>query len=224
MLTSVKGKKIELLPKVPKENQKLCDVCEGVGWLKDDKGYIELCRNCSNGIIECCPHCGKPYSKRHYHHCDNEECQRIERFEKEKRYKEQERQRFEKAIKLDYNNADEGKIGMLYIEGYGNDGYITDLDEFFECYYDRNQENLEIYGEPLERPEYVWATSCSKISLDADRILEQATDDLHEDARDRIVDEDELQSFLDKWCEKQTGTETYYPDYRYAILIPWDRY
>lgn len=29
----------------------------------------------------------------------------------------------------------------------------------------------------------------------------------------------ELQDFLDKWCEKQTGTTTYYPYYKEYVRV-----
>lgn len=57
--------------------------------------------------------------------------------------------------------------------------------------------------------------------MDADGIIDSACDDLHEDARDNISGQDqkELQDFLDKWCEKQSGTITYYPCYREYVKV-----
>ena len=36
---------------------------------------------------------------------------------------------------------------------------------------------------------------------------------------DYISDEKELQECLDKWCEKQTGTTTYYPCYKEYVKV-----
>ena len=59
------------------------------------------------------------------------------------------------------------------------------------------------------------------MSIDADWIIENACEELHEDARDSIgsKDEKELQKFLDKWCDKQTGTTTYYPCYKDYVSV-----
>lgn len=38
-------------------------------------------------------------------------------------------------------------------------------------------------------------------------------------ARENISDEKELQEFLDKWCDKQTGTTTYYPCYKEYVRV-----
>ena len=78
-------------------------------------------------------------------------------------------------------------------------------------------------GVETERPEYVWGTSCTQISMDADTIIEQATDELWEGARDNC-DCKGLQELLDKWCSEQSGTSTYYVNYKYAIKIPWEIY
>ena len=68
-------------------------------------------------------------------------------------------------------------------------------------------------------PKVLWNCEVVKISMDADSIIENACDELHEDARNNISDEKELQEFLDKWCEKQTGTTTYYPCYKEYVKV-----
>lgn len=46
MLKKFVGEKIEMLPKQPKENQKVCETCGGIGWLIDrEEGFIEKCRS-----------------------------------------------------------------------------------------------------------------------------------------------------------------------------------
>lgn len=86
-------------------------------------------------------------------------------------------------------------------------------------------EELEFYCEydNIPMPEYIWGTTVSRISMDADSIIKRACDKLYEDASEQIDDHarKELQNMLDKWCEKQGGTDTYYVDYNVAILIGW---
>lgn len=65
----------------------------------------------------------------------------------------------------------------------------------------------------------MWNCEVIKLAMDADSIIDNACDKLHEDARDNISDEKELQEFLDKWCAKQGGTTTYYPCYREYVKV-----
>ena len=88
----------------------------------------------------------------------------------------------------------------MYQEG---DNDCSNFDEYFEKYV----------------PKVLWNCEVVKISMDSDSIIENACDELHEDARDYISDEKELQDFLDKWCEKQTGTTTYYPCYNEYVKV-----
>ena len=72
----------------------------------------------------------------------------------------------------------------------------------------------------IERIKDAW-----QVLFAADDLIERACEDLHEDARDQIsrADINELQGFLDIWAKKQSGTETYTCDPRYAIRIPWQQ-
>lgn len=200
MLDKIINKKIELLPRIPKENEKLCDTCGGTGWLYDnEKGYIERCPVCHGGVIPLCPICHQPIRGV----CTNEECRDL-------REKESEQKRLDKAIRAKYEDVPEESKKMLYSESYGyNEGYFQDIDELAEY--------CEEHG--TTSPGYVWSTTRIALSMDADKILEMVCEDLHEDARDNITDEDELQKFLNDWCEKQTGTDTYTVDYKYVIEV-----
>lgn len=71
----------------------------------------------------------------------------------------------------------------------------------------------------IDIPEYVWSTTKIEFSMDASSIIDMACEDLHESARDSIIDENGLQKFLDDWCKKQTGVDIYIVDYKYAILV-----
>lgn len=122
---------------------------------------------------------------------------------------ESEDTRLEKAIKDEYYKIPNESKEMMYHEMYKyNNGYFSELSELDD--YCKNNK--------LDFPNYVWSTERSSIKLNARSILENACEELHEDAYDNIQDEEELQELLDKWCEKQTGTYTYTVDYKYAIL------
>lgn len=195
------GKKFEFHPKIPKENEKLCPTCDGIGWLESEDGYLQKCRNCYDGIIEICPKCGKP--KRGM--CMNEEC-------RAKREAEQEKSRYDKAHKYTIENApSENKI-MFYSDVYGyNEGYFPEIEDLVDYCED----------EDIKVPDYIWGTTETQIFVDAYDIIESACDDLWEGAFDSIGSEDiaELQDFLDDWCANQTGTKTYSVDYSCCILI-----
>ena len=213
MLERIVGRKIELLPKEPNENQVLCNECGGLGWLMKDEKWIENCPHCCNGLIDVCPQCKQPYKKRYRHYCDNPECKEKDRIDNDIKAVHEELKRFEKAKKVSYDECPADSKVMMYSEHYGyNEGYFTDLEDLLE-YTD---------SEDIQMPKYVWATSEIPLSMNADSIIEDACSDLHEDARDNITNEKELQEFLDKWCERQGGVNTYYMNYKVAIWVPED--
>ena len=200
MLEKMMGIQVELKPKTPNENEKLCDTCDGIGWLYDkEKGFIEKCSDCYNGIIHLCSICYQPVRGR----CMNKECRDI-------RDKEAEQKHFDKAIKSEYKDVPAEYKEMLYSESYGyNEGYFSDIDELIEYCEDND----------IEVPKYVWSTTKIGLSMDAGYIIENACEELHEDAYQNITNGKELQEFLDAWCAKQTGTDSYTVDYKYAIMI-----
>lgn len=59
------------------------------------------------------------------------------------------------------------------------------------------------------------------MNMDAEDIIANACEELHEDAYENISQSDigELQSYLDEWCKKQTGTNTYYPCYKEYVKV-----
>lgn len=196
------GVKVELVPKIPKENQRVCEHCDGIGWLYDqEQKFMEKCSKCYSGLIDICSRCGN--DTRGY--CNDTDCRTEREIESEERL-------FDKAIKITREQAKEMGIEMVYHEGYGyNNGYIEDLSDFISCCED----------DEVDIPKYVWGTTYVDISLDAYSILENACEELHEDAMGNISQKaiDELQDYLNDWCEEQTGTKTYWQDTRYAILI-----
>lgn len=105
------------------------------------------------------------------------------------------------------------RFGALYIDNC--DRYVFDEGDL-ECAIDDYKDdigndadisNLRIYG-----------THEEKLSLDADSIVSGACEDLHEDAYEQCSDIDELQKVLDNWCDNQTGTTTYSPDWSTGIV------
>lgn len=214
------------------DNEEICPVCHGLGIVKRDyqfgidnnenpskvdwydNEYFVWCPNCYFGVIKKCEFCDKILPKGRLK-CDCEKQQAED--EKERRIKYQETINRAKEISL--------KDAACYIYDEESDRYFIDESEFAEYYWDLYLENEEennydfdIYFE-RHVPKILWNCSETKMSLDADSIIENACDELHEDARDNIADEKELQDFLDKWCEKQTGTTTYYPCYKEYVRV-----
>jgi len=198
MLEKITGEKIELLPKTPKENEKTCDVCGGIGWLQDkERGFIEKCNNCYSGIIQLCSYCKKPVRGM----CMDTDC-------RNQRDEIAERKRLEKAIRVSYKDAPNESKKMMYSDSYPyNEGYFTDIEDLLEYCKD----------EDVPAPLYVWSTREINLVMDAWSVVENACDELHESAMDNIDNIKELQNFLNTWCAKQTGTDTYTVDYKYAI-------
>lgn len=198
MLEKIAGRKIELLPKIPKQNEKICDVCGGIGWLQDkEKGFIEKCNNCYDGIIHLCPYCKKPVRGM----CMDTECRNY-------REKIAEKKRLNKAIRVSYEDAPNESKKMMYSDDYPyNEGYFSDIEDLLEHCKDID----------IPAPAYVWSTQEINLGMDAYSIVESACDELHEEAINNIENIEELQDFLNAWCAKQTGTNTYTVDYRYAI-------
>ena len=111
-----------------------------------------------------------------------------------------------------------------YIYDEESEQYFSDEFSFVDYWWELYQEgdhdcsNFDEYFEKYV-PKVLWNCEVVKISMDADSIIENACEELHEDARDYISDEKELQDFLDKWCGKQTGTTTYYPCYKEYVKV-----
>lgn len=212
------------------DNEEVCPVCKGLGVVLDNNIYgikgdtseaakksmfpynhqsIKFCPNCYNGVIRLCEYCGKPLPRARLK-CDCE--QQIKKDEEEKRVKYQEI--IAKAKEVDIKSVST----YLYDEQINR--YFAEIEDFVDeyrdnTYYENDEEMLE------NLPEVLWVCSKAEISMDADSIIENACDELHEDAYDTISDKDieELQGFLDKWCEKQTGATTYYPCYKEYVRV-----
>jgi len=171
--------------------------CSNCGLVFKDRYYAERC--CEPKKCQDCG-CEIPHDS-YYVVCDD--C-------RAKREATKEKERFKKAAHYTLENVPQSSCQCMYSESYGaNNGYFFDIEELEEyC----NENNIPM-------PEYVWGTTVTRISMDADSIIESACEELHEDAEDQIDNRVELQEMLDKWCEKQSGTDTYYIDYHVAIVL-----
>lgn len=213
------------------ENEEICPVCKGTGLQVDDNVYglrndpdksrhfpykhqsVISCRNCFNGVVRICRHCGKQIV-RGYTICKCEGA-KLERKNKEDA-KEQER--LSKIKKLKYDDPIVLELEMFYLEEYPyNNGYFTEWEELFEWV-----EGDCFDNDDFDPPKYAYPTEKVFFSLDTDSILEQACDDLHEDAYDNLCDIKELDNFLNEWSSKQIGAATYMMNWKYAIEIPWE--
>ena len=105
---------------------------------------------------------------------------------------------------------------MLYCEEF--DEYYATVDDFFDDYA-ANHMDEELYI----RPERLWVCSVEKIHIDADSVVDNVCQELHEDAYEQC-DIGSLQDILDDWCKEQTGTTTYYPCFKQYVEIDWSKY
>lgn len=214
------------------ENERICPVCNGLGMRIEDNVYgikgdnsevgrkyhfpykhqaLSFCRSCFNGVQRLCPYCGEPYKNQAYLHCDCEGQKKTDEEEKIKKRNE----KVANAVAVN----EEDVHTMLYCEEF--DEYYDTVDDFLDDYaFNYNDENI------YDKPERLWVTSVEKISINADNILEDACEDLHEDAMESICIDDKikLQKLLDDWCKEQTGTTTYYPCYKQYVKIDWDKF
>ncbi len=220
----------DTLEKDLQDNEEICSVCHGLGVKKWDNPYgiksdtsevakksmfpykhqsLLPCSNCYNGVVNICKYCGKQLPKGKLK-CDCKRQKSID--EEEKRIKYQET--IVKAKEVDIKSV------STYLYDEQTDHYFAEIEDFIEEYKDNTYfENDEEMLNNL--PEVLWVCSEVDISMDAGSIIENACDDLHEDALDAISyeDERELQDLLDKWCEKQSGTKTYYPCYKEYVRV-----
>lgn len=221
------------LEKDLQDDEIICPVCHGLGILKQDYGfgikeddtekafklnwydneYLTLCPNCYFGRIKICKYCGKPLPK-HTNRCSCDEYREQEAEEKRTKYQET----IEKAKEIELKDASE----CIYDEE--SEQYFSDEFSFADHWwylYQEGDHDCSNFDEYFEKyvPKVLWNCKEVKMTIDADWIIENVCEELHEDARDNISDEKELQEFLDKWCEKQTGTTTYYPYHKEYVKV-----
>ena len=214
------------------DNEQICPVCSGTGLRIEDNRYglsedpdksagmfpykhqsISFCQNCYNGVVRICPHCGKQLPRGRLK-CDCDYYKRQHEIEMSQKLNEE-------LAAAEKHDADAlgTKFTMAQSDYYPHDdGYFTEWEEFFDSW---NEENEDIE----RRPEYVWGTDELKMSMDASSIVENATEDMYEDAMQHIGDAPvkELQQYLDEWIKKY-GVTSYCETHKHAIRIPWEEY
>lgn len=211
------------------EHERICPVCNGLGMIignniygiKGDKSEaakrepfpykhqaLSFCGSCFNGVQRLCPYCGHPYRNQAYMHCDCEGQKKADEEDRIKKWNE----KVANAVAVDEKDVDT----MLYCEEF--DEYYDTVDDFFEDYA-VNHMDEELYI----RPERLWVCSVEKIHINADSVVDNACQELHEDAYEQC-DIGSLQDILDEWCKVQTRTTTYYPCFKQYVEIDWSEY
>ena len=223
----------DALEKDLQDDEETCPVCHGMGVVLDNNIYgikadtseaakksiflynhqaIKFCPNCYNGVIRLCKYCGKQIQKDSIDSCDCEQYKAIDDEEKKIKYQE----KFAKAEEVDIQDVDSD----MWFYDEQTDDYFSDIESFVDSYkdFDEYESDKEMMN---NLPEVLWLNDPVDISIDAYSIIENACEDLHEDAYDNISDKDmkELQNILDEWCNKQTGTRTVYPNYKKYVRV-----
>lgn len=207
------------------DNERICPTCHGLGMLIENNIYgihgdtseaakrehfpykhqaLSFCPDCFNGVQKLCKYCGEPFKVKGHQHCD---CDGFKKAEEEKRIA-----KWNETISKAKEVQESDVKTMLYCEEF--DRYYDSTDDFFEYWASE---------EDVTKPELLWVCSMQEIFIDADSVIENACDDLHEDASENC-DYGSLQKALDEWCKKQTGTATYYPCYKEYVKIDWEEY
>ena len=219
------------LQKDLQEDEEICPWCHGIGLVIEDNVYglsndpdktvgrfpykhqsISFCQHCYNGVVHRCRLCGEIMPRGRLKH----DCEAQRKIDAEV-MNAKSMMKFNSAPVMGDEEAE--KLECFQSDYYPyNEGYFYDWDEFFDAYYDGVELNCE------DRPEYVWATEYEDFKMDARRIVEDATDDLYEDAFYNIKDAKikELQDFLDKWCSSCGVGRTYFIGKK-KVRIPWER-
>lgn len=210
------------------ENEVICDTCGGLGLTKTDnpfgiQGYkhpsrvmfpfknqdLTFCPSCYNGVRKKCDFCGNLLSR------GSSECKC--RGYKENKQNEREKkalETWEKAEKIPLEQA--LKIfKQFYVHNHSD---FISANSFKEWLEESKKYNKSFDIETLR----VYGTTEHSLSIDICSVVEDAADELHEEALSGISSEkmSELQGLVDKWCtEVENGTVTYYMDETKGILL-----
>jgi predicted RNA-binding Zn-ribbon protein involved in translation (DUF1610 family) len=172
-----------------REDEKLCDTCGGFGIIYNkNRGVVKTCPDCFKGKIKVCKHCGKELKRSRYR-CNCNEAK--EEYEKERLKNALKRKEEAKEVGIDYIIEND----LQLFDDVGK-RYIPDIDD-----------TLDI--------DWAFATHTITLDLNAYHILEDASVELHESARDSFDSEDydKLQGVCDELNEKYKGYRSYYPDF-----------
>jgi len=104
--------------------------------------------------------------------------------------------------------------------GWNGEGYFSSPDELREHWEDHHWITI---GPQVPPPAYCWPCIPRTLLLDPERILDQALEDMPEEAADEIVDADDLFDFIEAWNAKQTCV-TWYPDHSRVVVLDRKRF
>lgn len=197
------------------DNEVVCPTCRGLRMIYKqvgDKGYIETCKDCYNGKLYVCEHCGKQNKT---DHCDCRDAQHERDVEFNLKQSKKEQQLFEKAKKVKFNDYN----GYFILDG---DEHIKDSDEIYDWLYDEIRYE---HANDEDLPKYLWAASPEPVfSLDLQDIIYDKCEDGYEDMYSHLdmnsEDLQKAQEYLDKWYKKQgDSVNTYSEDNTVAVLL-----
>lgn len=229
ILDEVKNIFPNTLEKDLQNNEEICPVCHGLGIKITSNPYgvegdtsevaqhsrfpykhqsFTFCHNCFNGVIRLCEYCGKPIQKGYINKCDCEQY----------KTKQDEIDRVKYQDKIDKATEVDTEIVSTYLYDHSSDRYFVDIDDFISWYQNEYIDDEELF---TVLPEVLWVCAETQISFDMESTVSDACEELHEDAFDNISSDDihKLQTVVDKWCKKQTGTLTYYPNYKEYVRV-----
>lgn len=218
-----------ILVKDLQENERVCPVCKGLGMKIEDNIYgvkgdtseagrkyrfpykhqsFSFCPSCYNGVQRLCPYCGKPYKYQGIMHCDCKTQKKLD----EENISQYWQEKLDKAVEIEESEVKT----MLYCREF--DKYYSSVAECMEEWEDYYCHQFSL----KERPQKLWVTTAIDLHIDAETVIEEACEDMYEDAIECIdeTEQDELQEMLNKWCDRQ-GMTTYYPCYEKYVTIPW---
>lgn len=193
-----------IISRTLEDNQDICPICHGTG-IHITRTSIGVCNWCSDGTVNICKYCGEPLPK-YSSMCNCQEAKEEYFNNQKEKYQMESDNRYKKASKISASEAIK-KYEYLYEDKFDRLLDTSDVDIL-----DQIVSLQESFGNIfVANPEY--------LTLDAYTIVENACEELHEDALDNIYSGiDDLQDMLNKWVDKNGGSATTYcPDYNFAI-------
>jgi hypothetical protein len=190
------------------EHQELCPECLGLGLLRKDDShgsYITICDAChGRNYVERCPQCKATFTSGRRHKCPESQEERMRQREKFKQ------EQWERAEKVTYAEA-LARFEQVFIEdaGYFPTNWIPDHIAM-----------AQDEGKTIPR---IWGTFSRTLSLNAQDWVDDALENLYESACVDQRDMNELERYVDMWCQRPSvveSTKTYFKDDEVAILPP----
>lgn len=135
---------------------------------------------------------------------DREDQERLERA-----YAYRQKQ-FEKAVKIPDAEWD-APVYCPYDRG-SEDGFFRSVEEYLEW-----EEDEELSED--EQSSFLWATKPHGLSISVDHVIENALDDMYEDAYDNLKGVDKLTQAIDEFLKTHKHVVSYEVDYSKTIIL-----